>query len=126
MNRDEQIGVQFRYPYGGTVTIDHAEASTRRTPLSTPKWERIRCQFDYQAPDSGEFTIAVSPTDLQRPGAYTLTASASSSIGSKPLNPPEKPRIILTSPVGDMLRYTFAHPIPSVQIEYPADINRQW
>ena len=122
MNRDEQIGVQFRYPYGGTVTIDHAEAPRGGLTIHSEVGTDT-LQFDYQAPNSGEFTIAVSPTDLQRPWAYTLLASASLSIGSKPLNPPEKPRIILTSPVGDMLRYTFAHPIPSVQINYPVNIT---
>ncbi len=122
MHRDRQISVQFRYPSGGTVTIDHAEAPrgglTIHSELGTDT-----LQFDYQAPHSGEFTIAVSPTDLQTPGAYTLTASASSSLGSKPINPPEKPRIIMKSPIGDLLRYTFDHPIPSVQIDYPADIT---
>ena len=122
MHRDQQIGVLFRYPSGGTVTIDHAEAPrgglTIRSEVGTDT-----LQFDYLAPDSGEFTITVSPTDLQPPQAYTLLASLSSSLGSKPINPPEKPRIVLTSPVGDLLRYTFDHPIPSVQIDYPLNIT---
>ena len=122
MHRDQQIGVLFRYPSGGTVTIDHAEAPrgglTIRSEVGTDT-----LQFDYLAPDSGEFTITVSPTDLQPPRAYTLLASLSSSLGSKPINPPEKPRIVLTSPAGEMLRYTFDHPIPSVQIDYPLNIT---
>ena len=123
MHRDQQIGVLFRYPSGGTVTIDHAEAPrgglTIRSEVGTDT-----LQFDYLAPDSGEFTITVSPTDLQPPRAYTLLASLSSSLGSKPINPPEKPRIVLTSPAGEMLRYTFDHSIPSVQIDYPAEHHR--
>ena len=122
MHRDQQIGVLFRYPSGGTVTIDHAEAPrgglTIRSEVGTDT-----LQFDYLAPDSGEFTITVSPTDLQPPRAYTLLASLSSSLGSKPINPPEKPRIVLTSPVGDLLRYTFEHSPPSVQIDYPLNIT---
>ncbi len=122
MNRDEQIGVQFRYPHGGTVTIDHAHGPRGGFTVHSEEGTDT-LQFDYQAPDSGEFTIAVSPTDLQPPRAYTLLASASLSIGSSPINPPEKPRIIRDSPAGEMLKYTFDHPIPSIQIDYPVDIT---
>ena len=122
MHRDQQIGVLFRYPSGGTVTIDHADAPSRGFTIHSEVGTDT-LQFDYQAPDSGEFTIAVSPTDLQPPRAYTLLASLSSSNGPKPINPPEKLRIILASPAGEMLRYTFDHPIPSVQIDYPLNIT---
>ncbi len=122
MNRDEKIGVRFRYPNGGTVTIDRADGPrggfTVHSEVGTDT-----LQFDYQAPDSGEYTIAVSPTDLQQPQAYTLLASATLSVGPKPINPPEKLRIIRDSPAGEMLKYTFDHPIPSVQIDYPEDIT---
>ena len=122
MQRDQRIGFRFRYPYGGAVTIDHPDAPrgglTIRSEVGTDT-----LQFDYLAPDSGEFTITVSPTDLQPPRAYTLLASLSSSLGSKPINPPEKPRILLTSPAGEMLRYTFEHSPPSVQIDYPLNIT---
>lgn len=122
MHRDQRISVQFLYPYGGTVRIDHADAPRGGLTIHS-EVGKDTLQFDYQAPDSGEFTIAVSPTNLQPAQAYTLLASTSSSTDPKALVKEHRPDRTLSSPVGEMLRFNFDHPVPSVQIDYPANIT---
>ena len=121
VHRNQRIGIQFRYPYGGTVTIDHAEAPSGGLTIHS-EVGKDTLQFDYQAPDSGEFTIVVRPANLHTPTAYTLLASTSLSTDPKTLVKEHRPDGTLSSSVGEMLRFTFNHPIPSVQIDYPLNI----
>ena len=121
MQRDQRIGFRFRYPYGGAVTIDHPDAPRGGTTF-VPDERTDKIEFDYLAPYDGEFAISVQPSSPQTPRGYTLLALISSN-DPRPLVNEHRPNDALSSPAGEMLRYTFDHPIPSVQIDYPLNIT---
>ena len=121
LNRGQSLDFQFDYPLGGTVTVDHGDAPRGGLAVHS-EVGKDTLRFRYQAPESGQFTIAVNPTNLQQPRAYTLLASTSSPTDLKALVEENRPEGALSRPVGEMLRFTFDHPIPSVQIEYPLNI----
>ena len=122
MYRDQEIRIRFHYPTGGTVTIDHTDA-LRGGATVEPEGEKATIEFGYRAPSDGEYTITVRPILLQSAGGYILDVSVGSFYDPKPLVEEQRPDGGLASPAGEMLRFKFDHPIPSVQIDYPADIT---
>lgn len=122
MYRDQEIGVRFHHLFGGTVTIDHPGA-LRGGATVTAEGGEATVDFGYRAPSDGEYTITVRPVPLQSAGGYTLQTSIGSYFNPVPILEEQKPDSEIKSPVGEMLRFTFDHPVPSVQIDYPANIT---
>ena len=122
MYRDQEISVRFHYPTGGIVTIDHPGALRGGTTVEADGGSAT-VEFGYQAPSDGEYTITVRPSQLQFAGGYTLRASIGSTFDPIPILNEQRPGGELKSPAGEMLRFTFDHPVPSVQIDYPASIT---
>ena len=122
MYRDQEISVRFHHLFGGTVTIDHPGALRGGATVEAEAGEAT-IDFGYRAPTDGEYTITVRPSPLQSAGGYTLRASIGSLFDPVPILEEHKPDGELESPVGEMLRFEFDHPVPSVQIDYPANIT---
>ena len=98
------------------VTIDHPDAP----PYDTVSQELYFKEIKYRAPITATYTVSLqmSPDDFASPHGYTLTALDST------WNPRERDdSAVLDSPVGEMLRHNFDHPVPTIQIDYPANIT---
>ena len=98
------------------VTIDHPHAP----PYDTVSQELYFEEIKYRAPVDATYTVTLqmSPGDFSHPLGYTLTALDST------WNPRERDdSAVLDSPVGDMLRHKFDHPVPTIQIDYPLNIT---
>ena len=97
------------------VTVDYPTAP----PYDIVWFEGRVGELEYSAPIDAEYMIVVqSPAHV---GGYTLTVSDLS--GSTEVVRPERPGNVIQSPAGDMLRHTFKHSTPTVQLDYPANIT---
>ncbi len=122
MYHDQEISVRFHFPLKGTITIDHPGALRGGTTVE-PEGESATIEFGYRAPSDGEYTITVQAPHLLSSGGYTLRVTIGSVFDRVVIVDEQKPVGALASPLGEMLKYTFDHPIPSVQIDYPVDIT---
>ena len=122
MYRDQEITVRFHFPLGGTITIDHPGALRGGTTVE-PEGEAATVEFGYRAPSDGEYTITVRAPRLQSAGGYTLRVTIGSLFDPVVIVGEQKPEGTFASPVGEMLRFKFDHSVPSVRIDYPANIT---
>ena len=116
LSRGESIAIRLSGLKRVLVTIDHADAP----PYDIVSGEVYLDEIKYRAPVDATFTIAVQmlPADFAYPLGYTLSA-LKSWVDPNPRNNDD----VLDSPVGDMLRHKFDHPVPTIQIDYPANIT---
>ena len=116
LSRAQGIAVQVKSFEQITVTIDSSEAA----PYEIVSGQLYFSEIGYRPPRDGEYTIALQQANetFYGPAGYTL---------SVPLRPTitrlDGPANTLVSPVGDMLRHKFDHPVPTIQINYPANIT---
>ena len=98
------------------VTIDHPHAPPYDTVSQGLYFEEIK----YRAPVDATYTVTLQmgPDEFASPLGYTLTALDSSWYARR-----RDDSAVLDSPVGDMLRHKFDHPVPTIQIDYPANIT---
>ena len=116
LSRYKGIAVQVNALNSMTVTIDYPDAA----PYEIVSGQLYLSEIEYRPPRDAEYTIAVQQgtETLSAPVGYILTVS---------------PRLIITrldgpantidSPVGEVLRHNFDHPVPTIQIDYPANIT---
>ena len=113
--RYESIALKLSGLKSLQVTIDHPHAP----PYDTVSQELYFEEIKYRAPVDATYTVTLqmSPDAFRSPLGYTLTA-LDSSWYPKRLDD----SAVLNSPVGDILRHKFNHPVPTIQIDYPANI----
>ena len=109
--RGQRVGIRFEYDYGALMTIDYPDAP----PYETVPVEGRVGEIEYRAPLDAEYTAAIQPSGEM--GGYTLTVFDTASNSSK------KPADVIDSPVGEVLRHTFEHSPPTIQIDYPVNIT---
>ncbi len=112
----QRIGVRFNHTYGVQMTIERPDAA----PYEVFSVEGRNEEVEFKAPVGARYTIALKPSGGMK--GYTLSAIDIPS-NSKPSNKPKKPADTIESPVGDMLRHTFQHSSPAIQIKYPLNIT---
>ena len=115
--RNESIALKLSGLNSLLVTIDHPHAP----PYDTVSQELYFEEIKYRAPINATYTVTLqkmSPDASRSPLGYTLTA-VESSWYPKRLDD----SAVLDSPVGDMLRHKFDHLVPTIQIDYPANIT---
>ncbi len=111
----ESVAVRLSGLRRMSVTIEHGDAPPYEIGSGEVYWDEIT----YRAPVDSTYTIAVriQPTHFAFPLGYTLSVRKS---WTEPnLNDRSG---VLGSPVGEMLRHKFDHLIPTIQIDYPANI----
>ena len=116
LSRAQGIAVQVTSFEQITVTIDYPDAA----PYEIVSEQLYFSEIDYRPPRDGEYTISLRQSDetFSGPDGYTLTVSPRLIITRL-----DGPANTLDSPVGDMLRHEFDHPISKIQIDYPANIT---
>ena len=116
LSRAQGIAVELKSFEQITVTIESPEAA----PYEIVSKQLYDGEIEYRPPRDGEYTIALQQSNepFYGPAGYTL---------SVPLRPTitrlDGPANTLDSPVGDVLRHKFDHSIPTIQIEYPANVT---
>ena len=116
LSRAKGIAVQVKSFEQITVTIDSSEAA----PYEIVS-ERLRSsEMTYRPPRDGEYTIALQQSNetFYGPAGYILSVSLRPTITRL-----DGPANTLDSPVGDLLRHKFDHDVPTIQIDYPANIT---
>ncbi|MDE2716770.1 MAG: serine protease, partial [Chloroflexota bacterium] len=103
------------------VTIEYDDAP----PYDIGSDEVYFDEIKYRAPINATYTVTLqmNPREFSHPLGYTLTALDSTWYLKR-----RDDSVVLDSPVGDMLRHNFGHDVPTIQIDYPANItggNRQ-
>lgn len=116
LSRHKGIAVQVNALNRMTVTIDYPDAA----PYEIVSEQLYFSEIEYRPPRDGEYTIAVqkSKESFSAPIGYILTVSLRLIITRL-----DRPANTLDSPVGDMLRHNFDHDVPTIQIDYPANIT---
>jgi len=116
LSRSKGIAVRVNALDWTTVTIDYPDAA----PYEIVSEQLYFSEIEYRAPRDAEYTIAVQQgtETLSGPVGYILTVSPRPTITRL-----DGPANTLDSPVGDMLRHEFDHPISKIQIDYPANIT---
>ena len=107
----QHIGIRFETNDGMQVTIDYPDAPPYETVSVEGNYEEVA----FQASVNVVHTIALQPnwgTD-----GYTL------SVYETEANVRDKPDNVITSPVDDILRHSFAHSDPAIHIDYPLNIT---
>ncbi len=116
LSRYKGIAVQVNALKSTTVTIDYPDAA----PYEIVSGQLYLSEIEYRPPRDAEYTIAVQQgtETLSAPVGYILTVSPRLIITRL-----DGPANTLDSPVGDMLRHKFDHRVPTIQIDYPANIT---
>lgn len=116
LSRAQGIAVQVKSFEQITVDIDNPVAAQYEIVSKTLN----SSEMTYRPPRYGEYTIALQQSDetFYGPAGYILTVSLRPTIAR-----PDRPANILDSPVGEMLRHRFDHPVPKIQIDYPENIT---
>ena len=116
ISRGENIAIRLSSLNRLSVTIDHAEAPPYEVGSGEVDFDEIK----YRAPVDATYTVAVQihPADFGHPLGYTLTA-----LKSWMESDPSDNSAVLHSPVSKVLRHKFNHMIPTIQIDYPANIT---
>ena len=116
ISRGENIAIRLSSLNRLSVTIDHAEAPPYEVGSGEVDFDEIK----YRAPVDATYTVAVQihPADFGHPLGYTLTA-----LKSWMESDPSDNSAVFDSPVGKVLRHKFNHMIPTIQIDYPANIT---
>ena len=116
LSRYKGIAVQVNALKSTTVTIDYPDAA----PYEIVSGQLYLSEIEYRPPRDAEYTIAVQQGTgtLSVPVGYILTVSPRLIITRL-----DGPANTLDSPVGEMLRHNFDHPVPTIQIDYPANIT---
>ena len=108
------------------VTIDHAEAAPYEVFVVEAGWQDTH-EFEFRAPRDAKYTIAVRrhPETRRYPSGYVLEISRSAaddeSTPSSELQ--EQLDSAFESPIGQVLRHTYADSDPTIRIEYPLNIT---
>jgi hypothetical protein len=97
------------------VTIDHPHAP----PYDTVSQELYFEEIKYRAPINATYTVTLqmSPDASRSPLGYTLTALESFWYPKR-----RDDSAVLDSPVGEVLRHKFDNLVPTIQIDYPANV----
>ena len=116
LSRAQGIAVQVKSFEQITVTMDNPEAA----PFEIVSERLYNSEITYRPPRDGEYTIALQQSNetFYGPTGYILTVSLRPTITRL-----DGPANTLDSPVGDMLRHKFDHPVPTIQIDYPVNIT---
>ncbi len=116
LSRHKGIAVQVSALDRTTVTIDYPDAA----PYEIVSGQLYFSEMTYRPPRDAEYTIAVQQGSetFGGPLGYVLTVSLRPTITRL-----DGPANTLDSPVGDVLRHKFDHSIPTIQIEYPANVT---
>ena len=116
LSRHKGIAVQVNALKSTTVTIDYPDAA----PYEIVSGRLYLSDIEYRPPRDAEYTIAVQQgtESINAPVGYILTVSPRLIITRL-----DRPANTLDSPVGDMLRHNFDHDVPTIQIDYPANIT---
>ena len=112
----ESIAIRLSASRRMSVTIDHANAP----PYDVVSGEVYFDEIKYRAPVDASYTVAVQihPEVFGHPLGYTLTALKSRAEPNR-----RGFSAVLDTPVGEALRHGFQHGVPSIQIDYPANIT---
>ena len=108
------------------VTIDHPDAAPYEVFETEGGWQDTH-EFEFRAPRDAKYTIAVQrhPETRRYPSGYVLEISksveADEPMASSELQ--EQLDSVFESPVGQVLRHTYADSEPTIQIEYPLNIT---
>ena len=116
LSRRQGVAVQVNALDPTTVTIDHPGAA----PYEIVSGQLYFSEIDYRPPRDANYTIAVqqSGETFSGPVGYLLTVSLRPTITRL-----DGPANTIDSPVGEVLRHNFDHPVPTIQIDYPANIT---
>ena len=116
LSRGESIAIRLSGLKRLLVTIEHAEAPLYDVVTREVNFGEIK----YRAPVDATYTVALQmrPADFSYPLGYTLTALKSWADPNR-----RGFSSVLDTPVGEVLRHGFQHGVPSIQIDYPANIT---
>ncbi len=116
LSRRKGIAVQVNALDRTTVTIDYPDAA----PYEIVSGQLYFSDIEYRPPRDAKYTIAVQQGSetFGGPVGYVLTVSLRPTITRL-----DGPANTLDSPVGDVLRHKFDHSIPTIQIDYPANLT---
>ena len=112
----ESIAIRMTALKQLSVTIDHAEAP----PYDIGSGEVYLDEIKYRAPVDATYavTVQMQPQNFAYPLGYTLTTLKSWA------EPNLHGRLgVIRTHVGNMRRHKFDHPVPTIQIDYPANIT---
>ena len=112
----ESIAIRMTALKQLSVTIDHAEAP----PYDIGSGEVYLDEIKYRAPVDATYavTVQMQPQNFAYPLGYTLTALKSWA------EPNLHGRLgVIRTHVGNMRRHKFDHPVPTIQIDYPANLT---
>ena len=98
------------------VTIEYGDAPHYEVGSGEVLFDEIK----YRAPIDAAYTVVLqmSPREFSYPLGYTLTTLDSTWYPRR-----RDDSAVLDSPVGDMLRHKFDHPVPTIRIDYPVNIT---
>ena len=116
LSRYKGIAVQVNALNSMTVTIDYPDAA----PYEIVSGQLYLSEIEYRPPRDAEYTIAVQKSNESFGGPIGYSLTVSPRLITTRLDGPAN---TLDSPVGDMLRHEFDHPISKIQIDYPANIT---
>ena len=108
------------------VTIDHPDAAPYEVFVVEAGWQDTH-EFEFRAPRDAKYTIAVRrhPETWRYPSGYVLEISRSAaddeSTPSSELQ--EQLDSAFESPIGQVLRHTYADSDPTIRIDYPLNIT---
>ena len=113
--RNESIAPKLSGLNSLLVTIDHPHAP----PYDTVSQELYFEEIEYRAPVDATYTVTLqmSPGASRSPLGYTLTALESFWYPKR-----RDDSAVLDSPVGEVLRHKFDNLVPTIQIDYPANV----
>ena len=113
--RNESIALKLSGLNSLLVTIDHPHAP----PYDTVSQELYFEEIEYRAPVDATYTVTLqmSPGASRSPLGYTLTALESFWYPKR-----RDDSAVLDSPVGEVLRHKFDNLVPTIQIDYPANV----
>ena len=115
LGKGQRVGIRFQSNSWIRVTIDYPDAP----PYETASLEGSFQEIEYEAPVDTKYTIVVQSSGWQ--GGYTLSVSESQNL--TPAVHLDRPDDVIKGPVGDMRRHKFEHSVPTVQVDYPANIT---
>ena len=115
LSRGESIVIRMSALRPILVTVEHSDAP----PYDVVSGEVYFDEIKYRAPVDATYTVALQmrPADFEHPLGYTLTALKSWA----DLNRRGFP-VLFDTPVGEVLRHSFDHRVPRIQIDYPANV----
>ena len=112
----ESIAIRLSATRRMSVTIDHANAP----PYDVVSGEVYFDEIKYRAPVDATYTVAlqVSPGEFSHPLGYIVTALKSWADTNR-----RGFSAVFDTPVGELLRHSFHHGMPRIQIDYPANVT---